>query len=245
MTGDAFTELVDNHRAGWLRDAAALCRKLDWHSVTDGTTIHLLDADVLPPLAKANALAWTAAGADRVLRPHLFDRRGGPVLVLDVGGIVHERLKPAEMNELEAVVHGRLEVAVVAVHELAHAQVAVGEGRSIPADTTMSLLVAAAGSPTSEQHWRRSHGPAWVRSYVHLADRAARSSWPHEWWLSACQYDLRCHEYGNADQLVESLACELGSDDALADILRRAPPTAFLDCFDPTFTKEVNHGSNP
>lgn len=231
MTDDAFNELVAKHRAGWLADAASLCRWLDWHSVDDRATIHLLDADALPAVARANALAWTAGGSDRVLRPHLFDRRGGPVLVLDVGGIARERLTPAELNEAEAVVLGRLEVSAVALHEHAHARVAAGKGSTIPADTTLSLLVAAAGEPTNETHWRRSHGPAWCRCYLHLAERAARSIWPHEWWRASCLHDLRCHGHDNAAELVETLECELGSDDALADVLRRDPPAAFSECF--------------
>jgi hypothetical protein len=231
VTDAAFDELVAKHRAGWLADAAALVRSLDWHSVSDTATIHTLDAAVLPPAASKTALAWTAAGCDAVLRPLLADRRRGPVLVLDVAGIVSERLSPEMLNADEAYVLGRLEVAQVAIHELGHARLQSTRGSTLPASTTLALLVAAAGSAKSDEHQRRSHGRDWVRSYVHLSSRAAGRLWPRGWWLDACRHDLRCHGHSNADELVEALQPELGSDEPLADILRRDLPAAFTDLF--------------
>lgn len=232
MTDADFDELVAEQRAGWIADATALCRSIDWHALSGQETIHVLDAATLPPEAAENALGWTAGGCDTVLRPYLRDRRAGPVLVLDAGGIVRQRLTPETLTPAEATVLGRLEVGVVGLHELAHARLQAIVGSTLPAGTTIALLVAAAGSPKSNEHWRQSHGSDWCRSYLHLADRAARSVWPHDWWLAACRHDLRLHGHGNADELVAALQPELGTDEALADILRRDPPTAFAALFD-------------
>lgn len=231
MTDDHSNELVEKHRAAWLADAGSLVRSLDWHSVSDSTTIHVLDAATLPPDASKAAIGWTLAGSDAVLRPLLADRRRGPVLVLDVAGIVRERLSPETLNADEAYVLGRLEVAQVAIHEHGHAALAATRDSSLPAGTTIALLAAAAGTPKSDEHRRRSHGGGWCRSYVHLSDRAARRLWPRGWWLDAAKHDLRCHGHVNADELVEALQAELGTDEPLADILRRDPPAAFSAWF--------------
>ncbi len=234
MTDSDFDELVAKHRSGWLADAAAICRSIDWHSTGDAETIHVLDAAALPPEASASAIAWTAAGSDRVLREHLRDRRAGPVLVIDAGAVVRSRLTPAKLTADEAHVLGRLEVAQVALHELGHARVAVVSGRRVPESTTLARLVDAAAQPASDEHWRRSHGRDWCRAYVNLSARAARSLWPRGWWLDACRHDLRFHGHGNADELVEALQSELGSDEPLADVLRRDPPAAFTSMFPET-----------
>ncbi len=231
MTAADFDELVAEHRADWVADAASLCRSLDWHSISNSETIHVLDAAALPPEASETALAWTAAGSDRVLRPCLMDRRPGSVLVLNAQGIVRERLEPATLTRHEAIVLGRLEVCQVAIHELGHARLQSTQGSTLPASTTLALLVAAAGSAKSDEHQRRSHGRDWCRSYVNLSDRAARSVWPRGWWIDAAKHDLRLHGHGNADELVEALKPELGTDEALADILRRDPPAAFTALF--------------
>lgn len=231
MTDADFDELVAGHRADWLADAGSLCRSIDWHGVGNEETIHVLDASTLPPAANETALAWTAAGSDRVLRPYLRDRRRGPVLVLDAGSIVGERLTPATLEKHEAIVLGRLEVASVAIHELGHARLQAARGSSLPAGTTVDLLAAAAGHPKSDQHQRRSHGRDWCRAYLHLSDRAARSIWPRGWWLETCQHDLRLHGHGHADELLATLQPELGTDEPLADILRRDPPAAFTALF--------------
>lgn len=231
MTDSDFDKLVEKHRSGWIADAASLCRLIDWHAVSSSETIHVLDAAALPPEASTTALAWTAAGSDRVLRPLLRDRRRGVVLVLDAGAIVRSRLHVATLDEREAVTAGRLNVCQVAIHELAHGRLAAAAGETMPASATLSLLVAAAGSATSDARWRQSHGRDWARSYVHASDRAARSVWPHGWWLDAAMHDLKLHGHGNADELVESLQSELGTDEPLADILRRDPPAAFTALF--------------
>jgi hypothetical protein len=231
VTDAHFDELVAKHRAGWLADAAALCRSLDWHSISDAATVHVLDAAALPPAASETALAWTAAGSEHLLREHLHDRRSGPVLVIAAGRVVRSRLTPATLTADEAYVLGRLEVAQVALHELGHARVAATRGRRLPASATLALLVEAARQSTTDEHWRQSHGRDWCRCYVHLSDRAARSLWPRGWWLDACRHDLRLHGHSNAAAIVEALQPELGSDEPLADILRRDPPAAFTDLF--------------
>lgn len=231
MTDADFDELVAEHRAGWLADAGSVCRYIDWHAVTNEETIHVLDAATLPPAASETALAWTVAGSDRVLRPYLRDRRRGPVLVLDAGSIVRERLNPATLEEHEVIVLGRVEVANVAIHELGHAKVQAARTYRVPAATTVDILAAAAGQPKSDEHWRRSHGRDWCRAYLHLSDRTARSIWPRGWWLETCQHDLRLHGHGHADELLATLQPELGTDEPLADILRRDPPAAFTALF--------------
>lgn len=231
MTTTDFDKLVEKYRADWLSLAGSLCRSLDWHSVSDERTIHVLDAAALPPKASETALAWTLAGSDEVLRPLLADRRRGPVLVLDVAGIVRERLTPETLTDDEAYVLGRLEVAQVAIHEHGHAALAATRDSSLPAGATIALLVAAAGSPKSAEHRRKSHGRDWCRSYVHLSDRAARRLWPRGWWLDAAKHDLRCHGHDNADAILATLQPELGTDEPLADILRRDPPAAFSALF--------------
>lgn len=231
MAADGLDELVAEHRAGWIADAAMLCRSIDWHSVSDRETIHVLDAASLPLEASKSALAWTAAGSDRVLRPYLRDRRPGIVLVLDAGAIVRSRLQPAKLGKHEVAELGRLEVSQVALHELGHGRLAATRGSRVPASTTPALLLAAAGSPQSDEHQRRSHGRDWCRSYVHLSDRAARSVWPYGWWLDACRHDLRLHDHDDADELLAALQPELGSDEPLSDILRRDPPAAFSALF--------------
>lgn len=231
MTDADFDKLVADHRDGWIADAGSLCRSLDWHSVSDERTIHVLDAIALPPKASEAAIAWTLAGSDEVLRPLLTDRRRGPVLVLDVRGIVRERLTPETLNADEAYVLGRLEVAQVAIHELGHATLAATRNSTLPAGVTIALLAAAAGLPKSDDHQRKSHGRDWCRSYLHLSHRAANRLWPRGWWLDAAKHDLRLHGHGNADEIVAALKPELGSDEPLADILRRDPPAAFTALF--------------
>ena len=234
MTDADFDNLVADNRAGWLNVAAAVCRTLDWHSVSDHETIHVLDAAALPPPTSDHALAWTAGGSDRVLRPCLRDRRAGPVIVLNVSGIVRSRLTPARLTADEAHVLCRLELAQVALHELGHARVAACRGCRLPESATLALLVEAAALPTSDVHWRQSHGRDWCRSYLHLSDRAARSLWPRGWWLDVCRHDLRLHGHADPAKLLATLQPELGSDEPLADILRRDPPADFSAMFSPS-----------
>jgi hypothetical protein len=231
VTDADFDELVAESRAGWIAAAGSLCRLIDWHSVSDRETIHVLDAATLPPTASEHTLAWTAAGSDNLLRPYLRDRRAGPVLVLDAGKIVRSRLVPETLTSDEAYVLGRLEVCQVALHELGHARLAATRGSAIPQGTTVALLVASVVSTSTDEHRRRSHDFGWSRAYVHASDRAARSLWPRGWWLDACRHDLRLHGHEQADSIVEALKPELGSDEPLTDILRREPPAAFSALF--------------
>jgi dynein heavy chain len=71
VIGSAFDELVAASKAGWLADAASLCRVLD--PPAGDETIHLLDAATLPEEARRNALAWTAPGLDRVFHDRLIN----------------------------------------------------------------------------------------------------------------------------------------------------------------------------
>ena len=232
MTDAAFKELVETSKAGWLADAASICRVLD--PPASDRTIHVLDAATLPVEARRHALAWTAGGLDVVLRDHLRDRRPGPVLVLDAGEVVRGRLEPATLAEHEVAVLGRLEVAQVALHELGHARLAEATGSTLPATATLPLLLAAVGTPTSSEHNRATHGRQWVRSYLHLSSRAAGTLWPRQWWLDAAVADVRRHVEieATADELLAALEPELDTDEPLIDILRRPPPAAFSALFD-------------
>jgi hypothetical protein len=233
VTGAAFDELVAIHKAGWLADAAALCRVLD----PPGTdrAIHVVDAATLPEEARRHALAWTAGGLDGLLRDRLRDRRRGPVLVIDAGEIVRRRLEPAALTEHEVAVLGRLEVAQVAIHELGHARLAEATGSALPATATLPALLAAVGTPTSDDHHRGTHGQQWVRSYLVLSSRAARWHWPQQWWIDAAVADVRRHVEieATADELLAALQPELDTDEPLISILRRPPPAAFSTLFDP------------
>jgi len=233
VTDAAFDELVAKSKAGWLADAAALCRVVD--PPASDRTIHVVDAATLPEEARRHALAWTAGGLDVVLRDRLRDRRRGPVLVIDAGEIVRVRLEPATLAEHELAALGRLEVAQVAIHELGHARLAEATGTTLPATATLPLLLAAVGTPTSSDHGRATHGQQWVRSYLHLSSRAARSLWPRRWWIDAAVADVRRHVAieAAADELLAALQPELDIDEPLIDILRRPPPAAFSTLFDP------------
>ncbi len=232
MTDADFGELVETSKAGWLADAASLCRWLD--PPASDRTIHLLDAATLPEEARRHALAWTAGGLDVVLRDRLRDRRRGPVLVLDAGEIVRDRLEPATLAEYEVAVLGRLEVAQVAIHELGHARLAEAAGSTLPATATLPLLLAAVGQPTSSDRDRAGHGRQWIRSYLVLSSRAARTLWPRQWWIDAALWDVRRHVEieATAAELLAALQPELDTDEPLIDILRRPPPAAFSALFD-------------
>lgn len=226
-----FDELVATHKADWLATAASVCRVVD--PPADDETIHTLDAATLPEEARRHALAWTAGGLDRVLRDRLRDRRRGPVLVLNVAEIVRRRLEPATSDEHELAVLGRLEVSQVALHELGHARLAEATGRTLPADASLPLLLAAVATPTSDADELDKHGPAWVRSYVVLSGRAARSIWPRQWWIDAAVWDVRRYRDVPAGELVAALQPEIDSDEPLVNILRRPPPAAFLALLEP------------
>ena len=232
MTDAAFGELVETSKAGWLADAASLCRVLD--PPASDETIHLLDAATLPEEARRHALAWTAGGLDVVLRDRLRDRRRGPVLVLDAGKIARVRLEPATLAEHEVAALGRLEVAQVAIHELGHARLAEATGETLPATATLPALLAAVDAATGSDHNRATHGQQWVRSYLVLSSRAARSLWPRQWWIDAAVADVRRYVEIKAttDELLAALQPELDPDEPLTDILRRPPPAAFSALLD-------------
>jgi hypothetical protein len=238
VTDADFDKLVAEHAAGWLRDAAALCRTLD--PPDDERTVHVLDAGTLPQPATRHALAWTAGGLDVVLRDRLRDRRRGPVLVLDAAAIVRHRLQPATLSEHEAVVLGRLEVSQVALHELGHAATFAAHGGTVvPAGTSVAALVAAIGTPTPEAADRRHHDREWCRAYLVLSSRAARSVWPREWWLAAALADVGWYVDVAGRELVDALGDELTTDEPLVDLLRRPAPAAYLKLFlDPLARKD-------
>ena len=152
MIGSAFDELVAASKAGWLADAAWLCRVLD--PPAGDETIHLLDAATLPEEARRNALAWTAPGLDRVLRDRLRDRRRGPVLVIDAETIVRSRVEPADRDWHEIAVLGRLEVAQVAIHELGHARLSEADRETLPEAATLQIVLSAVGQPTQRSRAR-------------------------------------------------------------------------------------------
>lgn len=229
MTAADRDAIVEASRAGWIADAAALCRVLD--QPADDETIHVLDAATLPEEARRHALAWTAPGLDRVLRDRLRDRRRGPVLVLDVAAIVRHRV-PVAVAEHELAALGRLEVSQVAIHELAHARLAEAGGSALPEWTTLPLLLDAVGTPTLADADREKHGHAWVRAYLLLSGRAARSLWPRQWWLDAAVADVRRYVDVSADQLLAAIQPEIDVDEQLVDVLRRPAPPAYLDLFD-------------
>lgn len=230
MTDSAFDELVAASKADWLEDAASLCRVLD--PPAGDETIHLLDATTLPEEARRNALAWTAPGLDRVLRDRLRDRRPGPVLVIDAEAVVRVRLEPADRDEHEVAVLGRLEVAQVAIHELGHARLAEADRETLPEAATLQIVLSAVGQPTSDEVSRRKHGPAWIRSYLNLSSRAARSLWPRTWWIDAALADVRRYVEVEADHILAALRPELETDEPLVDVLRRPAPADYLALFD-------------
>lgn len=229
MTGSAFDELVAAGKAGWLATAASLCRVLD--PPADDRTIHVLDAATLPEEARRNALAWTAPGLDRVLRDRLRDRRSGPVLVIDAEAVVRLRLEPATLAEHEVAALGRLEVAQVAIHELGHARLAEADRETLPEAATLQILLSAVGRPTPDDVSGRKHGPAWIRAYLHLASRAARSLWPRQWWIDAAVWDVRRYHDVPAAEILAALRPEIDADEPLVNILRRPPPAAYLSLF--------------
>ncbi len=227
MTAADFDELVAEHATGWLRDAAALCRLLD--PPTDSRTIHVIDAATLPQPATRGKLAWTAGNLDVVLRHRLRDRRRGPVLVLDAAAIVRHRLQPETLEEHEAVVLGRLELGQVALHEHAHAVAFEAHGGDpLPAGTSEAALMAAVGTPTPEAAGRRHHDHEWIRCYLTLSSRAARTLWPRQWWIDAALADVRRYVDVDRLELVDALRDELVSDEPLVDLLRRPPPAALF-----------------
>lgn len=230
MTDAAFAELVAANRAGWLADAATLCRVLD--PPAGDQTIHVLSAATLPEEARRNALAWTAPGLDRVLRDRLRDRRPGPVLVIDAEAVVRSRVDPAGRGWHEIAVLGRLEVAQVAIHELGHARLAEADRETLPEAATLPLVLSAIGQPTSDEVTRRKHGPAWIRSYLNLSSRAARSLWPRQWWIDAAVADVRRYVAVEADQILAALRPELETAEPLVDVLRRPAPADYLALFD-------------
>lgn len=229
MTNVAFDAIVEASRAGWIADAASLCRVLDPPAAD--ATIHVLDAAALPEPATRHALAWTAGGLDRVLRDRLRDRRRGPVLVLDVAAIVRHRV-PVKVSEHELAALGRLECQQVALHELGHARLAEAAGAALPTWTSLPLLLDAIGTPTLDDVDREKHGHAWIRSYLVLSGRAARSLWPRQWWLDAAVADVRRYVDVAGHELLADLQHEIDDDEPLVDVLRRPAPPAYLARFD-------------
>lgn len=230
MIGSSFDELVAAGKAGWLADAATLCRVLD--PPASDQTIHVLDAAMLPEEARRHALAWTAGGLDRVLRGRLRDRRPGPVLVIDAESVVRLRVDPAGRDEYEVAVLGRLEIAQVAIHELGHARLSEADRETLPEAATLQVVLSAVGQTTPDEVSRRKHGPAWIRSYVNLSSRAARSLWPHQWWIDAAVADVRRYVAIEAGEILAALGPELETDEPLVDVLRRPAPADYLALFD-------------
>lgn len=226
-----FGRLAAEHAAGWLADAVSLGRSLDWQGFSHDETLHAVDAATLPPEASQEALAWTAPGLRLLLADRLRDCRGGPAVVLDVKAIVRRRLEVERLSSEEVVTLGRLEVSNVLIHELGHARVAEARGVTLPAGVTLPTLLRSTATPTLPAVEDRSHADDWIRAYVHLSDRAARTVWPHRWWLNACRWDVSGYVECHVSELLDALTPELGTDEPIVSLLRRDPPELFTALF--------------
>jgi len=230
MTADELDAVVRENADRWLADAVALCRLAD-HAGLGSGTVHVLNAATLPPEASRSSVAWTAGGLDVPLRPLLRDRRAGPVLVIDLQAVAAWRLDYENLTPDLADRLGSLEVRQIALHELSHARVSEAEGRRIPAGTSVELLSIAAGSDTSAEHSRRSHGHQWVRAYLHLSRRVS-DVWPGRWWIEAAVLDVSRYLGGQqCDELAEALKPEHDANRPLVELLRVPAPQPFVDCF--------------
>lgn len=230
MTSDELDRLVAEKADRWLADATALCRLADHAGLGEDTTVHVVDAAALPPEARRSAIAWTAGGLDKPLRPLLRDRRGGPVLVIDLQAVARWRLDYATLTPDLADRLGSLEVRQVALHELAHARLAEAEGRRIPAGVDLALL-AAASADLPPGHDRRTHGSQWCRAYLHLSRRVS-AVWPGRWWMEAAVLDVGRYLGGQScSRLADTLKPEHNSDRPLVEILRSPAPPDFVTQF--------------
>jgi hypothetical protein len=232
--------LIARHREYWLGSASTLPRSLDPAGLGAG------------PL---HAVGFDAVGADSLTVvgmtfPVLFDcvrdalpvsAVPGPTLAINLVEIVtwlvldnDDRLDEAGLRE-----QIRVTVQAVALHEAAHV---IADGgyeplppHDVPTATIHGIVRAAVAADKPQARVIESHGAAWCRAAVHLAHRTR--TLPHgQWWADWLRADIdRIHNAGTAAAVVAALADELLAADqaeAVAEILRREPPSAFDDIFD-------------
>ena len=234
------------HRTGWLRDAEATIRVLDWRAFTDGRSFHILDGrDIGMP---ENGFAGLVAGAElhELARDYLPRNARNPVAAVAVHPDVVARMTVGTFNAdaVTAVARVRAAIGALAAHEYAHCLADRVAGKRLPTGTTLEQVIESlSGAVLQPRHRTKSHGPQWCRAYCHLVTRAA-SMRHHDEWVKRLRGDVEATGVGSADAMLDALHTELSRhtvDDALEDILRAPAPAGFLNLFKQEVT---THGSD-
>jgi len=233
------------HRTGWLRDAEATIRVLDWKAFTDGRSFHVIDGKEIG--MPQNGFAGLVAGDQlhELAREYLPRSARNPVAAVAVHPDVVARMTVGTFNAdaATAVARVRAAISALAAHEYAHVLADRVAGKRLPAGTTLEQVIESlSGRVLEPSHRTKSHGPQWCRAYCHLVTRAA-SLRHHDEWVKRLRGDVEATGVGSADAMLNALHPELVRytvDDSLEHILRTPAPAGFLNLF----PQEVTHGSD-
>jgi hypothetical protein len=237
---------VKAHRTGWLRDAEATIRVLDWKAFTDGRTFHVIDGKEIGMPDKGFGGLVAGDELHDLAREYLPRSARNPVAAVAVHPDVVARMTVGTFHadSVAAVVRVRAAIAALAAHEYSHCLADRVAGKRLPAGTTLEdVIESLSGRVLEPGHRARSHGPQWCRAYAHMVTRAAFLP-HHNEWVKRLRGDIEAVGVGIADEMLDALHPELvryTADDRLEDVLRTPAPAGFLNLF----PQEVKaHGSD-
>jgi len=229
-------DTLEAHRTGWLRDAEATVRTLDWRAFIDGS-FHVIDGrDIGMP---DKGFGGLVAGDELhdLAREYLPRSARNPVAAVAVHPVVVARMTVGSFNADSAVAVTRVRAAIAAIsaHEYAHVVADRVAGKRLPAGATLEQIIESlSGRAVEPGHRTTSHGPQWCRAYCHLVTRASFLR-HHDEWVKRLRGDVEAVGVGCADEMLDALHPELTrytADDRLEDVLRSAPPARFVELFD-------------
>jgi hypothetical protein len=234
------------HRAGWLRDAEATIRVLDWKAFTEGRSFHVIDGKEIGMPHNGFAGLVACDQLHEVAREYLPRSARNPVAAVAVHPDVVARMTVGTFNAdaATAVARVRAAISALAAHEYAHVLADRVAGKRLPADTTLEQVIESlSGRVLEPSHRTKTHGPQWCRAYCHLVTRAAFLP-HHDEWVKRLHGDIEATGVGSADEMLDALHPELVRytvDDPLEDVLRTPAPAGFLSLFPQEVT---THGSD-
>lgn len=237
-------DLVARHRETWLRQAEAMVTVLDWAALTGGHTFHAIDFQIAGIKPDCGTLGfavgpWLLTAADHLL-PKRITSRPAAVVALNVDGLARACGRQViDDADDEAKWLGHV-VGAVACHEYAHLVAGEAAGNSQDMgrfnDVRLDEVAAAFNQSPAAPYKPDHHGPEWVRASAHLVYRGRHLA-GHRVREALLRSDIDERLPGQADAVLDALRSELEADDGnqlIADIIRTAAPTEFVELFNGT-----------